>query len=268
MSSTVASEPDAGGSPRVSVVTISRDDIGGLIATRASVERQTYEDVEHIVVDAASADGTRSWLESAGPAIRWISETDEGRFAGMNKGIRLSTGELFWFLNAGDVFSSPGVLRLVVDDWCKRRWRWAYGCERFVSAGGVVTGISAPIPFRMNRLALGITTLPHQAACFEAALVRELGGFDHEFGLAADQLFMLRAAKLSPPATIAEFLCDFDDGGAGSDRPVFAHMLDARRARRLTGATLKGSDVVDALATVGLATTFSLMRIARRRLGG
>jgi hypothetical protein len=107
--------------------------------------------------------------------------------------------------------------------------------------------------------------LPHQAACFELDLLRELGGHDTEFGLAADQLFMLRAALLTPPATIPEFLCDFDRGGAGSQRTPFRHYFDAIRARRRTGMGSGARGALDAVISMGLASGESMRRLVAAR---
>ena len=90
----------------------------------------------------------------------------------MNKGSRIANGDLLWFLHAGDVFAGPGVLELVVRDWQRRGWRWAYGAARLLSDDGSVVGVNAPIPFRLRRFSLGETVLPHQAACFEVSLLK------------------------------------------------------------------------------------------------
>jgi hypothetical protein len=253
--------------PLVSVVTITRNNLEGLVRTRASVVGQHYPAVEHVVVDGASDDGTAGWLASQSERLDWVSEPDRGRYDAMNRGTRRANGVLLWYLNAGDTFSTPGVLDLVVADWLGRRWRWAYGCQRVLLPGGEVDSIVAPVPFRLGSFALGARWVPHQAACFEASLVSELGGYDEDFGLAADQLFMLRAALVERPSTIAEFLSDFDVTGAGSNRGgPFPHLLDMRRARRLTGTTLKGGAAVDAAATVAFALAASAMRLAHSRL--
>ena len=253
--------------PLMSVVTITRNNRAALERTRRSVQTQTYKGIEHIVIDAASTDGTQEWLQSQNHDLRWVSEADGGRYHGMNKGSRLATGDLLWFLHAGDAFAASDVVELVIRDWQLKRWRWAYGAARLVAGDRGVVGINAPIPFRLRRFSLGEAVLPHQAACFEASLFEELGGYDEKFGVAADQLFMLQAALVCAPTTIAEFLCDFDLSGAGSSRSPFWHFYDSARARHRTGTLVRGgAGVVDALAFVALATAESLKRGLSGRL--
>jgi glycosyltransferase involved in cell wall biosynthesis len=260
-------ESEVSAQPLVSVVTITRNNLDGLVRTRASVAGQTYPAVQHIVVDGASDDGTAEWLASHSEPLDWVSEPDRGRYDAMNKGTRRAGGVLLWYLNSGDTFSTPSVLDLVVADWLERRWRWAYGCQRVLAPDGEIDSIVAPVPFRLGPFALGARWVPHQAACFEASLVDELGGYDEDFGLAADQLFMLCAALVARPSTIAEFLSDFDRTGAGSNRRgPFPHLLDMRRARRLTGTTLQGGPLVDGAATLAFALAASAMRFVRGRL--
>jgi hypothetical protein len=105
------------------------------------------------------------------------------------------------------------------------------------------------VPFRFRRFALGALVIPHQAACFRRDFFFKLGGYDVDFGLAADQLFMLRAALSEPPVTLPDFLCDFDLSGAGSGRTPLKHFQDATRARRLVGI---GSPV-ESMLSLGLA---------------
>lgn len=255
--------PAPGDRPLVTVVSISFNDLRGLARTRLSVIRQSYRRIEHIVVDGGSTDGTVEWLRLE-EDLQWVSESDGGRYHAMNKGAGLASGQLLWFMHAGDVFGSPDAVSTVVTSWLSEGWRWAYGAARLVQEDGEVRGVNAPLPFNLRRFSLGDVVLPHQATCFETEFFRELGAYDEAFGVAADQLFMLRAALKSRPTTIAEFLCDFDSGGAGSRRSPFRHYYDSARARRRTGAVLCGPVVDGAvfLTLAGLAT--GRRQIARR----
>jgi hypothetical protein len=252
--------------PLVSVVTITRNNLHGLAKTRASVLEQTSSHVEHVVVDANSTDGTVEWLAANGSEIRWISEADAGRYDGMNKGARLATGRLLWFMHSGDTFAGKQSIHTVARDWHLRRWKWAYGAARLVDGKGDVVGVNAPIPFRFAHFWLGREILPHQAAVFESAFFHRLAGYDIDFGLEADQFFMLRAALAAPPATITEFLCDFDVRGAGSQRSAFAHFRDSARGRRRAKCLVRDSSIVDGCVVLALLTFELGMRAASRWL--
>lgn len=94
---------------KITVVTVARNAREALKKTMESVMAQTYPELEYIVVDGASSDGTRDMLEHT-KNIRWISEPDKGIYDAMNKGIDMSTGEWIIFMNAGDTFASDDAL--------------------------------------------------------------------------------------------------------------------------------------------------------------
>ena len=104
---------------KVTVVTVTRNACEALKKTIESVKAQTYPDIEYIVVDGASSDGTRELLENTNE-IRWISEPDKGIYDAMNKGVDMSTGEWIIFMNAGDTFASDDALVKVFSN---------FGCE-------------------------------------------------------------------------------------------------------------------------------------------
>lgn len=247
--------------PTVSVITISRNNLDGLRRTRASVEQQSCSSLEHVVIDGGSSDGTRGWLEGEAH-VRWTSEADRGRYDAMNKGAARASGELLWFLHAGDLFASKDSVARVVSDWLDRHWKWAYGCARLLDETGAVVGISAPIPYRRRLVEIGMVRVPHQAACFDRQFFAQLGGYDTEFGLAADQLFMLKAARASTPAIIPEFLCDFDNCGAGTARSPYRHYRDAARARRILDPGATSASVAAQALVGGVLATFEAVKSA------
>src|SRR5215475_4428260 len=93
---------------RISVVTPTFNSIHTLQATLDSVATQNYPNVEHIIVDGQSTDGTVDILKKA-PRIRWVSEKDEGHYHAMDKGTRLATGDVVAILNADDCYRSGAL---------------------------------------------------------------------------------------------------------------------------------------------------------------
>jgi glycosyltransferase involved in cell wall biosynthesis len=87
----------------VTIVTAVRNGAATIAECLGSVARQRYPDVEHVIVDGASTDGTLDALRAAArPGLRWISEPDTGTYDAMNKGIRLARGDYLLFLGADD----------------------------------------------------------------------------------------------------------------------------------------------------------------------
>ncbi|MEY4509008.1 MAG: hypothetical protein RLZZ450_1130 [Pseudomonadota bacterium] len=101
---------------RISVITVCFNAARTLQDTLASVARQVYPDVEHIVVDGGSSDGTAALVKQHGTHVaHFVSEPDRGIYDGMNKGLALATGDVIAFLNADDVYCHPHVLSQVAD---------------------------------------------------------------------------------------------------------------------------------------------------------
>lgn len=82
-----------------------------LSKTIESVRRQNYDNIEYIIIDGGSTDGTLDIIKQNEDKIyKWISEKDNGIYDAMNKGIRLATGDYIWFLNSGDMIFSNDTL--------------------------------------------------------------------------------------------------------------------------------------------------------------
>lgn len=99
--------------PIFSIITVTRDNLDGLKATRASLAAQTCHDFEWIIIDGDSHDGTKDYLSQAtldhAPSSS-LSEPDTGIYDAMNKGIRRANGVYLLFLNAGDSLATPQTL--------------------------------------------------------------------------------------------------------------------------------------------------------------
>jgi glycosyltransferase involved in cell wall biosynthesis len=94
--------------PKLSIVTPSFNSIHTIRETIESVRSQDYPNLEHIVVDGSSTDGTLELIKSY-PHLKWVSEKDEGHYHAMNKGIQMATGEAVAILNADDCYCE-GIL--------------------------------------------------------------------------------------------------------------------------------------------------------------
>lgn len=103
--------------PKVSVVTITYNDIENLKRILAEVKKQTYPNIEHIIVDGGSTDGTVDLLkeleEKEPGRISWMSEKDNGIYDAINKGIRMATGEIVGC--CFDRYADEGVLMRMVE---------------------------------------------------------------------------------------------------------------------------------------------------------
>jgi glycosyltransferase involved in cell wall biosynthesis len=103
---------------RVSVITVAYNSRDTIEDTILSVASQTYPEVEHVVVDGASTDGTTNLIRKYENTVATIiSEPDQGIYDAMNKGISHATGDIVGILNADDVYHDKNVLAAVVEEF-------------------------------------------------------------------------------------------------------------------------------------------------------
>lgn len=102
---------------KISIITVSFNAVHTITETVDSVLNQTYKDIEYIVIDGASSDGTQE-LVRIHPKFdlinQFISESDSGIYDAMNKGISLASGDVIGLLNADDVYVDNTILEQVV----------------------------------------------------------------------------------------------------------------------------------------------------------
>tara|TARA_B100001093_G_scaffold412031_1_gene401620 strand:+ start:7597 stop:8358 length:762 start_codon:yes stop_codon:yes gene_type:complete len=103
---------------KISIITVVWNSAATVKDTIDSVMNQTHSDIEYIVVDGASTDGTIETVRSYGNKIdKIVSEKDKGLYHAMNKGIGLATGEIVGFLHSDDLFANPEVLSKVSNEF-------------------------------------------------------------------------------------------------------------------------------------------------------
>lgn len=101
--------------PLVSIVTVVYNGAEHLEETIMSVNHQTYDNVEHIIIDGSSTDGTLDIIRKYDGSIDyWLSEKDQGIYYAMNKGIKLANGELITLLNSDDFYFNDNVVADIV----------------------------------------------------------------------------------------------------------------------------------------------------------
>ena len=102
--------------PTFSIITVTYNAAQWLERTIQSVLAQTYPNIEYIIIDGGSTDGTVDIITNYKLQItKWISERDNGLYDAMNKGLKLATGDYVWFINAGDRIHSNNTVQEIID---------------------------------------------------------------------------------------------------------------------------------------------------------
>ncbi len=204
--------------PKLTIVTVTFNDLAGLKLTRNSLGKATDADFEHVIIDGGSQDGTVEYLQGLPADVRWMSEKDRGPYDAMNKGAALAHGEWVMFLNSGDTLASPENLGKLLaaadrsdaglaygDHYYKGRLRKAKSLEALHAslAAGDVKGWLRGHPC-------------HQAVIARRKLLLE-APFDLGFRIAADFHWMERVRQRGESSLqIDGPICVYQPGGLSS----------------------------------------------------
>lgn len=191
--------------PRISIITPSFNQGSFIEATILSVLEQGYPDLEHIIVDGGSTDGTLAILASY-PHLTVISEPDHGQAEALNKGLRRVSGEIIGWLNSDDTYY-PGALAGAVEAIDPARGIYiAMGRCAYIDEAGKPTGAEHPSAFVSHRRTVEVWkgyTIPNPAVFFHRRVYEECGGLDESLYFALDfDLFCRYTARF--PITVVD----------------------------------------------------------------
>mgnify|MGYP003527269829 FL=1 len=169
---------------KVTVVTAVLNDAGHIEQTILSVISQTDIEIEYIIVDGGSKDGTLELIGKYKDKISLlISESDRGVYDAMNKGIKYSTGDFVYFLNSGDVLLNPSILSKIKFEDVNVRNTIIYG--NVVVAYGNIEALEKPRPFFNSKMKFKGIGICHQSMFFPGELIRN-EKYDLSYNIAAD----------------------------------------------------------------------------------
>ncbi|MCC5945706.1 MAG: glycosyltransferase [Bernardetiaceae bacterium] len=200
----------------VSIITVVRNARADLERTMESVAHQTYPDIEYVVVDGASTDGTLELIKQSVHSINlWISEPDKSLYDAMNKGLHLATGDFVWFLNAGDTIPQTDTLALAMANYNDEDL--IYGKVLLFEEDGSLGQWHKPHP-KVGSLAakhfINGMIICHQAMIVRRALAAE---YNLSYRLAGDIDWAIRTMKKVKKTRDTQLaLCCFQRGGISS----------------------------------------------------
>lgn len=169
---------------KVTVVTAVLNDAGHIEQTILSVISQTDIEIEYIIVDGGSKDGTLELIGKYKDNISLlISEPDRGVYDAMNKGIKYSTGDFVYFINSGDVLLNPSILSKIKLEELKEKNAIIYG--NVIVAYGNIEALEKPRPFFNSKMKFKGIGICHQSMFFPGELIRN-EKYDLSYNIAAD----------------------------------------------------------------------------------
>ena len=182
---------------KISLITAAYNSGSTLPDTLESVLRQTWTDLEYIIVDGASKDGTmdlvREYEARFEGRLRWISEPDKGIYDAMNKGLAMATGDVIGILNSDDFFSSDTILEQVAIAMADPDIDAVYGDIHFVHPDDLTKCVRyySSKSFRRWQMRMGFMPA-HPSFYCRRDIYEKYGRFDASFRVSADFELLLR----------------------------------------------------------------------------
>lgn len=220
---------------RVTVVTPSFNQAPFIEQTIRSVLDQDYPDLEYIVVDGGSTDGSLEIIRRYADRLAWwVSEPDGGQTDALNKGFRRATGEVLAWLNSDDVYRPGAVWEAAAYLDAHPEFGMVYGEADFIDTEGRVTGRFDARQADYVRLMRGAVYIPQQAAFFRRSLWEQVGPLDPAFYFAMDYDLWVRIARIArlqylPGRTWAAFRLHASAKTIADDPRCWPEMLKVHR---------------------------------------
>jgi glycosyltransferase involved in cell wall biosynthesis len=255
--------------PSITVISPALDAEGTIAESLASVARQGYPRLQHLVIDGASSDRTVE-IARGFPHAEVHSAPDRGLSHAMNRGLALATGDVIGWLNADDIYE-PGALERVGAAFAGDPGAvWVTGRCRIVGAGG--EEIRRPVTAYKNLLLRRYSFplyLTHNFVSAPATFMRKsaldrLGPFDERFRVSMDYDMYLRLARLRDPIVLDDYLASFRmaEGSLSMgnfERQFAEHAQNARERGEGHPVAVRANAVISR----GIVATYKLLRRVR-----
>ena len=221
--------------PRVTIVTPSFNQAQFIERTILSVLEQDYPNLEYIIIDGGSTDGSVDIIKRYEDCITgWVSEPDLGQTDAINKGFDRAQGQILAWINSDDTYN-PGAVRAAVQFLLEHPdVGLVYSDAHFIDAQEKVIGRFPAAQTDRTRLMQGYVHIPQQAAFFRADLWRKVGPLDPSFFFAMDYDLWVRLSDLAllvylPGKIWANFRLHGDAKTIASDDRCWPEMLKVHR---------------------------------------
>ncbi|MDB4159590.1 glycosyltransferase [Flavobacteriaceae bacterium] len=181
---------------KISIITISFNSGGTIQKTLDSVFNQSYNNIEHIIIDGGSSDNTLAICNTFSHISKLISEPDKGVYDAFNKGLKLATGEIIGFLNSDDTFYNENSIQSIVDAFSNNETDIVYGNLDYVNEEGKVIRNWISKPYKKG-LVKKAWMPAHPSFYCKKEVYERLGAYNDSFKIAGDFELCLRFLEIN-----------------------------------------------------------------------
>lgn len=183
--------------PKISIVTPSYNQGQFLERTILSVLNQNYSNLEYIIIDGGSTDGSIEVIKKYEKSLTyWISEQDNGQANAINKGWRIATGEIVAYLNSDDTYTAGAIKNIALYFMQHPEVDAIYGTCNIINENDDVINVWEPAEFNVKTLIrCGISTIPQQTVFFRSYVLKEVGLLDTSLRHAMDYEYWIRMGQ-------------------------------------------------------------------------
>lgn len=172
---------------KISIITVTKNNKAGLLRAIESVRSQTYKNVEHIIIDGGSTDGSAEAIYN----LQFVSEADAGIYDAINKGIKLATGDVIGLLHSDDFFADANVLAHVADAFEKNEVDSVYGDLLYINKKGLNHRVWKSGHYNNDKILNGWMP-PHPTLFIRKEIFDKYGLYRTDMKIASDYEMILR----------------------------------------------------------------------------
>lgn len=204
--------------PLISIITVCFNSEKTIERTIESVLNQDFDNYEYLIIDGGSTDATmeivKKYETDFAGKLKYISEKDNGIYDAMNKGIKMSNGDIIGIINSDDFYETGAFTNVAKQYDNNIKYQVIYGMFRVVNEDGSEHSIKF-----QNASMLGHLSLPHPSSFITAAAYEKYGLYDESYRIAADFDLFLRLNEIKDVKFVPlyKIIANFSLGGVSTD---------------------------------------------------
>lgn len=182
--------------PLVSIITVVKNRKNTILRSLESVGKQSYPNIEHIVIDGKSSDGTTEIIKLYKRKIKLIIEQDQGIYDALNKGIKIASGSLIGILHSDDLYYDENTVSEAVKTFTASNYDGVYGDVYFFNKNSPckIVRVIRSENYGFKKISLGLMPA-HTSFFFKKTIFDRYGYYDTTYKISGDFEFMARILK-------------------------------------------------------------------------